>query len=204
MGLNGAASLQKPPRGHLRPYEKESILSGHRSVLSLGEGESDYIGTILLERSRRDLPLQDVHAVDLAYGGHPEKIDRYFLKRRPQGFKSAKLKEFPGNYHGQRFEDLDIRGADGLTRKFDEIISSHSLSYVLAKSAPPIQRRILEKIALHAQKGGVLRSVSDLGQFTEELRLTLEALKLRGVIRDYGFTTFSAETPHEGFFILFP
>lgn len=165
------------------PFDHEAILRGTRSVVSLGEGGSDFIETILGYRRRSGLPAGGVHAVDIAYSD--PALLAHFTRHHPEAEEirenvQRRLQAFPDRYHGQSFESLDIRDERGRRVRFDELVSSHALLYVLWKSEPAVQDAILQRMAEHAKPGARLRM---WGWETPD-PLALQRLKASRLVRD--------------------
>src|SRR5262245_24897894 len=84
-------------------YDDVAVGDGRKSLLSLGEGGSDFVG-VLLDRRRLILGsggTDGVHAVDQAYMARPRFSDAGVEKNK------AYRERYPRNYHGQLFQHLD-------------------------------------------------------------------------------------------------
>lgn len=189
-------------------FELAGVSTGSTRLLSVGEGVSTYVFQILARRETLGLDLSTVHAFDLFYaqqkpvdgdwdsnvffGGLGASYwDEKFQKR------DRLLRRFPSNYHGGYFQELP----QSLTQAapFDEIISSHSLSYLLGPSdskevfANSSDERLLLGILSLLKKGGYLRIWPYSNKSGEGgkpsryqyLKRGLEDLKARGLIADH-------------------
>ncbi|MDX6768559.1 MAG: hypothetical protein SF051_03440 [Elusimicrobiota bacterium] len=151
--------------------------TGCGGALSLGEGRSSFILTLLAERAHHranphplarppaPCPEETVHAVDRAYPRHDGKgtIDD---PRRPSTASEPEdgaydervvgwVRRHPRSYHAQSFETLDLRSEGGGRMRFPLILSTFALSHVLfwgRDDGGPTLERVLE----HLEPGGAL------------------------------------------------
>lgn len=184
--------------GAIRPFHLDRISSGEQSLLSLGEGGSDFIYRNLLLRSRRKLPTDDLHAVDLLFSDPiaVNEAEHLALNVFPILMRMAR---FPANYHGALLQDLDLRKSQGEQREFDEIISSHSFTYILAgqvhirdiRYARIHDLKLFKNIIRHLKRGGVFRAwpVLTTADFPIHLYIKslLDELLSEGWIRNHNF-----------------
>jgi len=128
----------------------EFNLSSNQSVLSLGEGESNFIDSLLVAN-----PQGLYHAVDA---------------QRSAGFNLYKSK-WPLNYHNAYFQNLNIKSTNGLRLGFDEIISSWSLDFVVRGTLIFKSTKVVKLALEHLNLGGVLRvwPVNSIGRWVEVL-----------------------------------
>jgi hypothetical protein len=191
------------------PYSTEAIKNGDRSLLSLGEGESDFLAKTIRYRHNKGLSYQNLHAVDAAYFTHIAEIDPDFAAKHPYGFRAAELRNYPNHYHGQRFDELNLKDSSGRPMLFKEIISGNSLSYVLKASQAGMKEKIIRKIALHAAKRAILRFwniKTSESPASQKINETLQELKESRVILDFGYVSdFSLlGLNQEGWYVIFP
>ncbi len=140
--------------GPLESFPLDDVLAGRKSVLNLGEGNSDFTATILAHRAKLVAqPDMGVHAVDQAY------IHAFDPKESSlSDFQILNLMRFPNNYHGQVFQNLQIRDDHGRVLFFDEAVSAFSLNFVLAKAKSNEERvKILRSILKTLKPAGYLR-----------------------------------------------
>lgn len=124
----------------LPKFSLRRALAGESKILSLGEGDSDFIKTLIDHRRDQGLSINEIttfHAVDLQF----QHISAFYRFA----------------FHEQAFQHLDIRNQKGERIQFDEIISSWSLSFVLNESDPIERAHLLDKIMDHLAPGGVVR-----------------------------------------------
>lgn len=193
-------------------FELAGVSTGSTRLLSVGEGVSTYVFQILARRETLGLDLSTVHAFDLFYaqqkpvdgdwdsnvffGGLGASYwDEKFQKR------DRLLRRFPSNYHGGYFQELP----QSLTQAapFDEIISSHSLAYMIGQSggdgefAGSADEKLLLSVISLLKKGGYLRiwpyanTNRDLEGRPSRYRYLqkgLNGLKARGLIDDHSMT----------------
>ena len=182
MGILAATAGLPGAEGGTSPeVDFEQVLSGQKSVLSLGEGDS----TLIRHLNIASLEASGVtphHAVDVAFN----RSAAILINRRS-------MLEFPENYHSQTYQDRRL-GTPGLHWTFDEIVSSHALSYVLAKQLKPQDyvgrasaKNMMLRILSHLNPGGVLRSWGLWSPNLDNLSELLQSLKDEGLISDYGF-----------------
>lgn len=194
------ASLLGMRGGLLPAYDEQKIIRGQKWLLSLGEGGSNYVATLL--SMQQDLfPLvwktDNIHAVDIAY-----KDLWTFLENDPeQGEKfdliSDYLIGFHGHYHGALFQTMDLRQPNGDKMKFDEIIAVFSLGFMISSQAPMREESllVLRNVLGHLKSGGVLRIVGGhLKESDGEIKVEgsyhrygplFEQLAEEGLIKDY-------------------
>jgi hypothetical protein len=171
--------------GTLPSFDTSSIIKGEKSLLSLGEGESQFVLTLLRARRRwsHQTQLPTIMAVDAAYiPGIKNKID-ISTEINPMKFFGT---EFGGNYKGFLYQNLDIRDANGNTVHFDYIISRNSLSFVLS-GTPRLQeaKEILDKVVDHLNPGGLLILMPLSMKDRQKLEPLLVDLRTRGIIQNY-------------------
>ena len=107
----------------------------HSKVLSLGEGQSDFIATRLKES-----PNGVFHAVDA-------QLNDSF----------SYSKEWPSNYHKAYFQDFRIIDSNKKTIRFNEVVSSFSLNYVVDNSSYGEARMLMNNILKHMEAGATLK-----------------------------------------------
>lgn len=190
----------------------DEIKSGSLRLLSIGEGMSTFVFDILLERERRALDLSTVHAFDLFYSQRKPVNNDWGANPFFDGLNGSHwnaefekrdilLNRFPLNYHGGYFQEPP----QSLTQAapFDEIISSHSLAYMLGQSegegdfADSADEKLLLSVLSLLKKGGYLRIWPYANSNRElegrpsryrYLQKGLNGLKARGVIDDHSMT----------------
>lgn len=125
-----------------------SITKGEKSLLSLGEGKSNFI-KMLIEQAqfkRQIDTIDNIQAVDIIF----DQPANHFSRNNPT-FKF--IMENRANYHGSTFQKLSQLSHIGGVDKFDEIISSWSLNFVLDEQP----ETIIPIIENFLKKGGYLR-----------------------------------------------
>ena len=116
---------------------KESYDDPTQFILSLGEGESNFIARRMFKTGSKTSYAVDAQQNDL--------------------FDSFKL-EWPHNFQYTTFEAMNLIDEDGQRIQFGEIVSSYSLTYVLMFSDTiDTQLKALNKIFTHLRPGGHLR-----------------------------------------------
>lgn len=132
------------------------------SILSLGEGYSDFISTL-----KKADPQGQFYAVDALVLG--EDSEPYYLT--------------------QKFQRLDLRDGQGQRLQFDEIVSSYAINFVFNRSPVEESVQTMEEIFKHLKVGGVLR-LWPRGAEERWLRIIPE-MQRRGLQFDY-FVDFDA------------
>jgi hypothetical protein len=130
------------------PFSAANILEKNLSIFSLGEGGSNLIYNLL------EAGLKNVYASDVIYG------DAAILKELPD-IANSRLAKYPAHYLPLHFQDLgklDLATL-GIAEGFDEIVSSHSLGYILGGVPLHLQEddTILRSVIKLLKPGGVLR-----------------------------------------------
>ncbi len=110
------------------------IREGESSILSLGEGLSNYV--LQLAEFQREAhpekwasthPLdRNILAVDVIY----QQLSPVVLNESEQRLVAERLTRHSDLFIGQSFAALDLKNAKGEARKFKVVFSSHSLSYL--------------------------------------------------------------------------
>lgn len=133
-------------------------VNAETSLVSLGEGNSNYIQSLLEAH-----PEGDYHAVDILQG---ISIDDNF---------QINLLRYPNNYHRSSFQRMNLQREDGTKRSFDFALSSFSLRYVIEEAEETEAAHVLQNILSHIKVGGVLIAfpITDL----ESWKAPLEVLK---------------------------
>ncbi|MGE3975612.1 MAG: hypothetical protein AB7F59_13885 [Bdellovibrionales bacterium] len=148
--------LKIRPGNRIPEFHLKDVLEGRKSLLSLGEGMSDFIREILFHSEvlqKKEVTPEfavDAVAVDISYL-QPES-QSYFIGKLPNRMQSR--------YVGQAFQELDLKTADGKRAQFDEVFSSWSLIFVLEKMMEVDREAALQimiRIFDHIKSGGVLR-----------------------------------------------
>lgn len=162
--------------GNFPPFKVEDFITGDRSILSMGEGGSNFIKILLKKAARkrgRYSYISNIHAVDVAYQNPTKFI--------PSSSVVKFIKEHPHNYHAASFENLDLRWGDGKLVQFDEIISSFSL-YLTVYNNP----RLIEMlILLHLKPMGVMRLYPFGNSNYAVIKPTLEKMYKNNLISNY-------------------
>lgn len=201
-------------RGNYGPfprYAEKNIIDGKKSLLSLGEGDGQYIATLLKRRKKimagKPRKIGNIHALDAAY--HPD--ERIYIagdvtpfpgqpenpRTQPQQsftnpitFNKANIEKFPSNYHGALFQEMNLvsKGAGRLL--FDEIISGWSLSVVLGHGEKP--ESLLNRVLEHLKPHGVLRLWGVNRHTMNRLMPLLEKFHAERKIKNHNGRTFEA------------
>lgn len=166
-------------------FDVAPIVDGKKSLLSLGEGRSAFISTILERREARlsgeSRTLPPVMAVDLTYDQtlatafKMEHIDP--STRWPPGIA--------GHYNGAIYQDLDLRDERGHRIQFDTIVSSWSLAQVVNNATDAQAELILGRVIDHLAPGGALFLSGWMGLSMTKVGGFLKSLQERGVIKAY-------------------
>lgn len=193
-------------------FPLEEVKSGSLRLLSIGEGISTFVFDILLDRERNALDLSTVHAFDLFYSQSKPANNDWGANPFFDGLNGSHwnaeferrdvlINRFPNNYHGGYFQEAPQSLAQ--VAPFDEIISSHSLAYILGQSegegefAGSADERLLLSVLSLLKKGGYLRiwpyanSNKELEGKPSRYRYLqkgLNGLKARGLIEDHSMT----------------
>jgi len=149
--------------------EKEFV-SGSKSLLSLGEGESTYIAHLLEEQAKREGNRNNIHAVDAEFSPALPAI-----------------RKFPNNYHQVFFQNMNLKDEQGRKKYFDEIYSSYSLDFVMDRLSEVEQKQLLEKIVGMLKPNGILR-VWPLSKSYVWQSLAND-LKAQNLVRDYSIVS---------------
>lgn len=193
-----SSNLVRGKNGAFPSFDREAVIRGERSVLSQGEGESDFIERLLLESEarerkkrfgRRRRTFENICAVDAAYGvseqvyeaqGAPLPVRDPIVRLRPA------MKRFPGNFRAATFQEMELRAEDGSLLQFDDVVSSWSFLFVLAKS-PGDAERMLRRVLLHLKPGGTFRAwpAEETPGAAAILAPILEKLEREGLIRNH-------------------
>lgn len=168
----------------------QDIIKNERSVLSLGEGNSDFLLSAIEARKNKGLRTDNMVAVDYAYPKHNLETGRISDLRRAS-FKvddghyvqeTTKLvEEYPKNYLHGRFDSLDLKDNEGRRRQFETVYSSYSLNFVLRQLTLEQQVDILERILDHVTPGGTL-IIYPFYDLNESAKLAIQGLKTKGTI----------------------
>lgn len=189
-------------------FDFTGVSTGSTRLLSVGEGVSTFVFQILAHREALALDLSTVHAFDLFYAQDKPVDDDWdsnvFFEGLTASYWNEKfqkrdrlMRRFPKNYHGGYFQALS-QNLLGLGL-FDEIISSHSVSYLLGPSetkevfANSSDEQLLLSVLSLLKKGGYLRiwpyannvCVNGMPSRYQYLKRGLESLKNRGLIADH-------------------
>ncbi len=155
---------------------RQEILKGRKSIVSLGEGNSDFIKELIDKATKPEL----IHAVDIIY----EDIDA--IPGGKDGMDPALrkfIKEHPTNYHGQPIQEFSITHQDGRPLMFDEMVSSYSLGFLILRQGPDILPAL---IANHLNQGGTLRIVGGFDADSwDRLKPFLMRWRSEGLISNY-------------------
>lgn len=203
---NKAETLQGTS-GNLPKFNSAAILKGKKTLLSLGEGASNFIYSILNFQFKNRLPLQ-AYAADMVYKDLQAFYDDaviFEIKdfRKIQRFQ----KKFPNHYIGAYFQDMQIRDKNGEPLLFNEIVSSNSVVYLLARfnkiQTPTAQeiaqarvndKQLLTAIVQNLKPGGVFRLWPYLPGLTNGhirwayIKDLLDELQSEGVIHNHNVT----------------
>jgi hypothetical protein len=162
----------------LPAFDEGSFVDGRRSLLSLGEGKSHFIGS-LLERREKQIAVDggarlNILAVDVYYRSFTAFIERIVRRGSPQSRYST-------NYRSSRFQDRDLRDENGQHMLFDEIISSWSMNFIVERTNG-IELQALYRALAHLKPGGVIRVWPITNSVWEPI---IERLYAEGLISDH-------------------
>lgn len=162
-------------------FSLESLESGQESLLSLGEGKAKVV-LDLNTASMQAMGEALHHAVDIAF----RRSDRFVGTL--EGFRN-----FPENYHAQSFQTLRL-GTPGMHLRFDKVISSQSLVYVLMQQLQPGDyvgraraKNMMMRILSHMNSEAVLAAWGLKLPDLELLGDLMHSLADEGLISDFGF-----------------
>jgi hypothetical protein len=186
-----AHRLQNQPlmgvKGPIEPFPDFSeFISGRKNIVDLGSGESDFIPTLLDKCVAAGGMCSGLHAVDQSYSKIKAQVQDapHFFTR---GVTSS-IARYPANFHGQLFQELDIR-VEGERVLFDQAVSSSSLIYVLKAAALPECEIIFSRILDHMARRGHLRfwkdGHGDLPAVFQKIEPYLNRLLSAGEISNY-------------------
>jgi hypothetical protein len=142
-----------------------SINRGRKSILSLGEGGSNFISEIRKKRREASVDENKAHAVDY----HPLRQEDF--------------------YHQSLFQELNLVDSKGLRAQFDEIVSANALNFAVsyANSLDSGTLAVL-KMLDHLKPDGFYRGLGELGaDDTFVWKGILETLKEKKIIKDFVF-----------------
>jgi len=131
-------------------YDENAIVQGKRTVMSLGEGDANYISTLIDRKVVAGGSSEGLHAVDLQYLEPKSSV----LKNN----YAMVTGRYRSQYHGGFYQNMDIRQKDGGRLQVDEMVSTYSLTFVLQQAGKAEQRTILLNLLAHLKPGGVIRS----------------------------------------------
>lgn len=134
-------------------FDLTTIINGQKSVLSLGEGQSNFI----LELLKQNEPKVQNEAIV----ARPTAVDIDYVRKTSKALARVPLK-FRPQYVGQYFQKLDIRTADGKRVQFDEMVSAWSLTFLVEHMVGKLNDldgavQMMKTILDHIKPGGVLR-----------------------------------------------
>jgi hypothetical protein len=171
-------AAEKGVRGPIQRIAIEDVVQGRRTLLSLGEGASDFVRKLTEASSRRT----NIHALDAIYNDVHGNINDEEMRGYDPDFNGPALKSFildhPFNYHAGYFADFSIRDDRGHELLFDEILSSHALAYVLELDADLLPE-IIEK---HLAAGGYLRILGMYDSVWSKIKPVVQSLLQAGTI----------------------
>jgi hypothetical protein len=103
----------------------------HRAVLSLGEGDSNFIRTLMDSGRAQRGHARDKHAVDLLYRERRPKVaDVYNQWEIYEGFRNADPKGKPQNFHAASYETFSICDGRGGRQRFRYIFAFHAIDFL--------------------------------------------------------------------------
>lgn len=146
-------------------FDITSVERGETSLLSLGEGNSDFLHQFILERQKAGLPTDDLKSVDFAYI-NPVAQTSFMWGDGLDAPTLQRLADYPANYVGQSYQQMNLRNPDGSRKRFKEIVSMSSLNFVLGRyetEFPDPKKRekeieaLMRNILDHLENGGNLR-----------------------------------------------
>lgn len=174
----------------LPTYDEAKVISGEKSLLSLGEGNSYYISTLLKASDdssqaltgKKNAGLAAAHALDAGYAS--EKSNATIPKGRE------------GNFHAGVFETFRLVDQCGRKIFFDEVVSFYALNFFLKEAKPKEIKQVLVHILEHMAPNGVLRVYPpEFGPNAERVYELLHDLTAAGYVKMF--------TPqHSGLFIV--
>src|SRR5262249_36966296 len=148
-----------------------SILDGKESILSLGESRSDAMGKLIDSRFASHKGIAAVDNID--------SVDILFDPAKKPNTPSY-AKKYPKNYHGQYFQELNLRNPDGTRKMYDEIFSSWAFDFIAQKAPEQEVRTSLLRVLSHLKKDGSFK-VWPMGRSGfDRLKPYLEHLKSDG------------------------
>lgn len=161
-------------KGKLPPFSHKAVLIGQRSLLSLGEGLSRFVSNYL------DFdPSLSVHAVDMIYADSEQFAAK--LGEATIHFQVQQLhQKYPGHYHAQYYQSLNVHEL-----KFDEVVSSHSLAYILNPAKFDQDLDLLRTVVQSLKPGGVLRFWPLRRDAFEHVKTLAERLMTEGWLRNH-------------------
>jgi hypothetical protein len=189
------------PKKFLRSCMSQSVKSEETSILSLGEGESDFIWSIL--EQRRDHMISSglyigppesfpyfmsshIRAVDIAYPENDAFTGAITDDRVPGAHSTAGLmhyssspriaefiRRYPGSYDSQLFQNLNLRDPFDQRETFDLIISSFALDHVIEGILEEAElAQMMDAILMHMKPCSRLIVYPFLGSSQTELSTT--------------------------------